>query len=73
MLGIAIKQAIQSHLGDYPIRWHGDTAEVCQKKVQLPALVDSMEAIDHEPLQPKGQCLHHNRDWLPVSLELRQI
>ena len=43
MLGIVIKQAIQSHLGDYPIRWHGDTAEVCQNKVQLPALVDSTD------------------------------
>jgi hypothetical protein len=58
MLGIAIKQAIQSHLGDYPIRWHGDTAEVCQKKVQLPALVDSMDYPQSVYRQMLGYGLH---------------
>ena len=58
MLGIVIKQAIQSHLGDYPIRWHGDTAEVCQNKVQLPALVDSTDYPQSVYRQMLGYGLH---------------
>ena len=44
MLGIAIKQAIQSHLGDYPIIWHGNTVQKSARiKCNYPPWSDSTD------------------------------
>ena len=58
MLGIDIKQAIERYLEPHPITWCGKEAQVCEGRVQLPALVNDANYSQSIYNQMVGYGLH---------------